>query len=289
MDYVLRLGNLLDTTCEMVGRAKLSQEVKKVWVQDFQSYPIDVIEKAFEMHRKSQSARFSPVPSAGLILEQIELLQAICDPLKLWPSAIAAWAIAKEAENEVKTVVWNKEMEQAWGVVRNIATDRYNAPKAFAEHYEGLVKVNKLLGVWPIPIISLGSDLNHRRDAIEKAKIENRISSDQAAIFLRSALQETPLSPELGLVDKSHQLLGLENSATDCQISPVGKAALEQIKKMLEAEGGSIKNALDVRRADAARSREKQEQLKKIQQEKFEGYFSERAKVSPNAAIKTYD
>ena len=85
--FKFRLNELLLLSADMCGKPKLSTAAMNVWIDDLAEYPIEMIEKAFQMHRKSDQAQYSPVPQIGMIVGHLEELKAIVAPHLVRPSA----------------------------------------------------------------------------------------------------------------------------------------------------------------------------------------------------------
>jgi len=282
-----RLVELLGLTAELAGKPRPSHAVMQVWISDLSEYPINMIEKAFAMHRKGPQAQFSPIPQIGMIVGHLEELKAIMAPHLVRPSAHTAWSIAKDAANETLTVVWNNEIAQAWYRVKSITDDRYHAPKAFMEEYERIVRENKLLGRDPVVEVSLGSDPERRHVTIENAVISRLLTSQQATPYLAAPkAAEGALTPMLG---NSVGQGGETNNDLDGGLSIVGQNALVQMKKYLS--GPSLRaKAILAQEEKAIQGRAYQDFLRQEQQRKFEAYQQEHPElIDANVAFPSQD
>ena len=264
-----RMVELLGLTAELAGKPRPSPAVMQVWISDLSEYPINMIEKAFAMHRKGPQAQFSPIPQVGMIIGHLEELKSIMAPHLVRPSAHTAWSIAKDAANETLTVVWNNEIAQAWYRVKSITDDRYHAPKAFMEEYERIVRENKLLGRDPVVEVSLGSDPDRRHTTIENAVIGRLLTSQQATPYLIAPkASDATLNSLLG-----HSTRGdvSEGKALDGGLSAAGQSALTQMKEYLSGPTLRVKTIL-AQEERAMQGRAYQDFLRQEQQRRFEEY-----------------
>lgn len=101
-------------------------------------------------------------------------------------SADEAWALAIMASDEANTIVWTKEMAQAWGLAQVVYNngDHIGARRTFIERYERLVDESTLFNK-PIEIfVSLGFDKSKRIEAINNAVFSGLLAYDKAAHYL---------------------------------------------------------------------------------------------------------
>ena len=270
------LTDLLLHSADVAGKPKPSPAVMNTWIEDLAEYPIDMITKAFQMHRKSDQAQFSPVPQIGMIVGHLEELKAIVAPHLVRPSAHTAWSIAKEAADETLTVVWNNEIAQAWYRIKSITDDRYHAPKAFMEEYERIVRANKLLCRDPVVEITLGSDPDRRQAAIENAVVGGFLSSEQATPYLVAPKSlEATLNPSLG---HSKGIKCVANNGLDGGLSAAGQDALARMREYLS--GPSLRaRAILAQEERGVQARDYQNFLRQEQQRKFEEYQAQRSEA----------
>ena len=274
--FCARMTEILGLSTELSGKPRLSPAIVQIWISDLAEYPIDMIEKAFQMHRKSDQAQYSPVPQIGMIVGHLEELKSIVAPYLVRPSAHAAWSIAKEAADETLTVVWNNEIAQAWYRIKSIADDRYHAPKAFMEEYERIVRTNKILCRDPVVEVTLGTDQDRRHAAIENAVQAKLMSPLQATPYLtETKVSDASLNPLLGYQgDKECVAI----TGLDGELSKVGQDALIKMREYLS--GPSLRaKAILAQEEKSTQDRAFQDFLRLEQQRKFEAFQLEHLEI----------
>lgn len=100
------------------------------------------------------------------------------------PGADEAWSLVPQ--NEAVTVVWNNEICEAWGCVRDMLEDgdRVGARMAFKAAYDRIVQRNKDAGVQPEWTASLGHDSAGRESVIQQAVSQGRVPAAQYRMYL---------------------------------------------------------------------------------------------------------
>lgn len=146
-------------TAELLDHA-LQPHVAALLADDISGYPEDVLKKAFARVRMEHHGRLT----SKAIIDRIEELAGR-------PNASEAWAMAVNALDERKTVVWTVEMVDAWGVVSELAQrgDLIGARMGFIQAYDRLVRIARDERQLPQVMVSEGWDLQLRSVAIDKA------------------------------------------------------------------------------------------------------------------------
>lgn len=152
LEQIMGTAELLDTTIAPHAAALLAD--------DLMGYPQDVIAKALARVRGEHRGRLT----LKAIVDRI-------DQVAGRPSASEAWAMAVNALDERKTVVWTVEMVDAWGVVSDLAQrgDLIGARMGFIQAYDRLVAISRDERQLPQVMVSEGWDLQLRSVAIDKA------------------------------------------------------------------------------------------------------------------------
>lgn len=159
---------MLDATCAMLSRGSYTPNAPStaIFFNALRAHSFEVVSGAFTAHcQDPQRGRFPPVPAD--ILAQIE--RASDDDGR--PGPEEAWAIALQAADEVRTVVWTPEIAEAWGVARIVhrGGDEVGARMAFREAYSRLVvdaRKRREPATWSP---TLGSDPRMRDEALRVA------------------------------------------------------------------------------------------------------------------------
>lgn len=168
-------------TSELLGQ-QVSPTAAAMLADDLCCYPRDVLARALSRVRTEHTGRLTP----KAIIDRI-------DEAMGRPGANEAWAMALNALDERKTVVWTVEMSEAWGVARDVAAegDLVGARMAFIGAYERLVRTAREERRLPDVMVSIGWDGEQRTTAIEKAVQLGYLSQEKATEHL-PALGFTP-------------------------------------------------------------------------------------------------
>lgn len=140
------------------------------------AYPLAVVQRALDGHVKDpQRGRFPPLPAD--VIAQIEGA-AEQDGR---PGAEEAWAMSLRARDEAETVVWTREMAEAWGVAKSVFDlgDEVGARMAFKDAYGRLVDVARRQRQPAAWLISEGHDAARRADAIATAVQARRLPASE--------------------------------------------------------------------------------------------------------------
>lgn len=164
----------LTATAELLGH-EIKPNAAAMLAEDLSSYSKPVLKAALHRVRSEHTGRLTP----KAILDRI-------DEAMGRPGANEAWAVAVNALDEHKTVVWTDEMAQAWEVARPIAKtgDLIGARMAFISAYERMVRTARELRLVPSVTVSLGHDKEGRALAVEKAVKLGYMPMDQATQYL---------------------------------------------------------------------------------------------------------
>lgn len=167
---------MLDSVSGLISRGRYTPnaEATALFFNAMRGYDLAIVSAAFTAHvRDPVRGKFAPTPAD--LIAQIDA--GIPDGR---PGADEAWAMMPTSEEQ--TVVWTSEMSEAfsicWPLVK--AGDKVGARFAFREAYERLVALAKREGRRPVWEISLGSNLNLRKQALTKAVEQGRLTSERA-------------------------------------------------------------------------------------------------------------
>ena len=139
---------------------------KAMFFRAVAAHSLSAVRAAFDAHvGDAQRGRFAPLPAD--IVAQIE--RAAADDGR--PGPEEAWAIALQAADDARTVVWTPEIAEAWGVARIVhrGGDEVGARMAFREAYSRLVvdaRKRREPATWSP---TLGSDPRMRDEALRIA------------------------------------------------------------------------------------------------------------------------
>jgi hypothetical protein len=141
---------------------------KAMFFRALAEHSIAEVRAGFDTHVKDpMRGRFAPLPAD--IVAQIE--GSLAKDRR--PGPEEAWAIALNAADENKTLVWTEEIAQAWGVARTVLQegDEVGARMAFREVYARLVNEARAAGVLPLWWATVGHDPEQRDAALERAHV----------------------------------------------------------------------------------------------------------------------
>lgn len=242
----------LDDLWAIKGQA-LTAGAKGAFFRALEDQPLQVVRAALTAHaRDPERGRFLPMPAD--VIAQIRQLEGSDGR----PGAEEAWAMALRSRDEAETVVWTREMAEAWGVARQVLQlgDEVGARMAFREAYGRLVdgaRRQRIPAEWTV---SEGFDSARRADAIRTAV--------DAGLLSGTELQALP-PPARGTV--------LEFAGET--------AASESARKVALALADRLRNPPEVVSYDRL-ERERTEQLKAATAERVREY-ADRAGDESNA------
>lgn len=182
---------LLDAAYSLHGKT-LPATAKALFFRSLASYPLAVVRAAIDAHVKdSQRGQFPPKPAD--LIAQIEGSAAN----DTRPGVEEAWAIGVQALDESSTVMFTNEIAEALGVAKPIFEigDEVGARMAFKEAYARLVVAARSNGVpvawWP----SLGTDVEKRHTALQKAVSQGLLTASAPVVqgALPAPSDATPL------------------------------------------------------------------------------------------------
>lgn len=182
---------LLDAAYSLHSKT-LPANAKALFFRSLDAYPLAVVRKALDAHVKDpQRGQFPPKPAD--LIAQIE--GASGNDAR--PGPEEAWAIAVQAFDEASTVVLNEEIAEALGTARPIFEigDEVGARMAFKEVYVRLVSKARASGVSPHWWPSLGSQVDARHVAIERAIVQGLLPASAPVVqsMLPAPADATPL------------------------------------------------------------------------------------------------
>ena len=182
MEWLVRQ---LAATSELLGH-ELKPNAVAMFAEDLAVYDRATLAAALQRVRSEHTGRLTP----KVVLDRI-------DEALGRPAANEAWAMASQALDERATVVWTREMSDAWLVARPIAAagDMVGARMAFIAAYERLVRAARDERRPPEITVSVGWDREARDAAIDKAMHVGLLSAEIAAHHRQPALPAPVFNP----------------------------------------------------------------------------------------------
>lgn len=226
-------GAALKLAYSMFRQPLPAKDVLDLWWQKLSPFPVRVVARAFDAYFDEGTR--PPVPAD--ILKRC----GVAGPSDGRPGAEEAWAIAVRAMDERDTVMMNAEICDAWAAAKPVFDngDEVGARMAFKEVYVRLVAAIRGEGVparwWP----SLGSDLERRKTALEKAIRDGLIESQAPSALAALAAPLDPfalLAAPVPTVDAREALDGLKSLIKRKPVarSAARTAALEEDRQSVE-------------------------------------------------------
>lgn len=177
-------------------------------------------------------------PVKGMFFPKPADIRARLPRVNAHPHADAAWAIAVKSMDEDETVVWTDEIAEAFGVAKMIYdVDKVGARMAFRAAYEQIISTRQGSPKW---IVSIGSDVAGRTDAIRNAEVAGLITAKQASNLLPPP--ESPVGERLLQITQFSNVIpwpkdrsdSAENQKNRERLAEVREAALNGVKRRKE-------------------------------------------------------
>jgi hypothetical protein len=158
---------VLSCTFRTVRQPLPDAEVLRVWWEKFEPFPLEVVATALSKH--VDVSEFAPTPAA--------VLRHMPKRRDERPDADEAWAIAVRAADERETVVWTKEIAEAWTAAQPVFDigDDVGARMAFKAAYVRLIEQACATGHPLQWVISQGFDAERRREVVNNAVRDGRL------------------------------------------------------------------------------------------------------------------
>jgi hypothetical protein len=184
------LGELA-ATAELLGQA-ITPAAAALMTKDLSVYPLAVLRRALARVRSEHTGKLTP----KAILERGEILAGRLSPKE-------AWAVALSAQDEAATVVWNNEIQEAWGQARQMAEarDKVGARMAFIAAYERITATAREQRRLPEAVVSIGWDGEQRAIALDRAVAAGLLGTDQAAQYSHALALPAPVFNPLALLE----------------------------------------------------------------------------------------
>lgn len=191
LDYDLpEFTRMLDATCALMTRGTYTPNdtSTEIFFAALAEFDIATVRAAFGTHVRT--SRFAPTPAD--IRDAIE--KATGGDGR--PASDEAWAIAVQAVDEAGTVVWTREIAQAWGLAEPAyeARNTTGARMAFRDCYERLVAEARQRREPVTWLVSEGHDPERRRIAAEAAVAAGRLTQAQAGPLLAAPTRAEPVA-----------------------------------------------------------------------------------------------
>lgn len=198
-------ANLVDAiavTAELTATS-LSPAAQAVMAKRLLVYPRD---KVFAALERCQSELRNGAFTLGAVVERINQMDGR-------PSSDEAWALSLDARDEIKTVVWCEEMQQAFAVARPLlaAGDEIGARMAFKGAYDRLVAEARQASRPARWSASLGWDKDLQRQALTRAAEQGRLPAPTVEALLPPPADTGPVMAALRSNDRP--LLGSDRPA----------------------------------------------------------------------------
>ena len=199
----------LYATAEVLG-SEIKPTAATLMIRDLRDYNRPEVEQALARCRSEITGRLT----LAAILERMPSANA-------YLTANEAWAVALEAQDQMRTVIWTDEISAAMGVALPVLEqgDKVGARMAFIAAYEREVAKAKAEGRKPRWWPSLGESKEQRREAIEQGIKDGRLPAPKVEHLLPAptgpATEEEGGDPEKvnAMISQLRQLLDENNEA----------------------------------------------------------------------------
>lgn len=243
----------------------VSPTLINLWIASLKPYELAEAQAAFERHITNPDAgQFAPKPAD--IIRQLQALQP-AEGDSGHPGAEEAWGMLMRFVNdERETGLYTEPMRQAWEACDPILKlgDEVGARMCFLETYRKAVKRAQETRTPPKWNLTMGSDIERRKTALQDAVATKRISADYTQSLLPAPvaslehlaglLEHDGPKPEPDQPSYRERLRELVAQFRDGQTheeTPAMRAEREQ-REALEAQKQQIANLMDERMRKAA-------------------------------------
>jgi hypothetical protein len=231
---------LLDDVWGLKGQP-LTGGQKAIFFKALAAHSLEAVRAGLDAHVKDpERGRFLPMPAD--VIAQI----MACAANDGRPGADEAWSIALRAADEADTVVWTREMAQAWESCRPVMAlgDEVGARMAFREAYSRMVAEARAARQPARWLPSLGFDAERRTLALTAAAERGLLPAAEVAGLLPAPEDRRgPPSPRVRsmLLELRDRIAsGPEPESADSRARRETKAAKERAAQMVaEYLGGS--------------------------------------------------
>jgi hypothetical protein len=239
---VAGLASAIIATAEAMGQ-EMNPGTAAMMAEDLCAYSVPVVRAALKACRLEVKGRLSMAD----ILQRVQAADGR-------PGKDEAWSIALTAGDESETVVMTVEIRQAMVAAQPILSRRdvVGARMAFNSAYERLVSAARAEAKPITWSVSLGLDPGRRVTAIESA-VRMQLITQQAGAQYLSDLRIAPITTD------GQAIAGLL-TGSEAKPSPHLREKLAEVRQIV----------------DAAKVRQKREQLKKAQADRVDTYLRKR-------------
>lgn len=146
-------------TAEAMG-GEISENTAAMMAADLSAFSKPQLQQALHRVRMEATGKLN----TKIILDQLDAAYGR-------PGADEAWALALKARDESATVVWNNEIQEAWGAIGSMAhgKDQVGARMAFKDAYQRVVLNARGAQRVPEAVIAIGYDKAQRISAVTEA------------------------------------------------------------------------------------------------------------------------
>lgn len=182
-DYKQFAGIWADAHEIMTGGKVFSKRAMDMIFETLEDYSLNMVEQAIKLY--SKKSKFAPTPS-----DIIDILEAGNKRL----TADEAWSMMPH--DEFETVVWTREMAEAYGIVSGILAegDKIAARMSFKSAYDRLCSEAVIMQRPVVWSVCVGFDKSRIEPALQKAVAAGRISQDRANKFLPAPMDAGPIA-----------------------------------------------------------------------------------------------
>lgn len=241
-DECAQLAGAICATAETLGQT-ISATAAELMAEDLAAFAPADIRKALQACRRELTGKLT----LAAVLQRVQAADGR-------PGKDEAWSIALTAGDESETVVMTAEIRQAMVAAQPILSRRdvVGARMAFNSAYERLVSAARAQAKPTTWSVSLGVDPARRVIAIESA-VRMQLITQQAGTQYLADLRIAPITTD------GQAIAGLITGST-AEPSPHLREKLAEVRQIV----------------DAAKARQKREQLKKAQADRVDTYLRKR-------------
>lgn len=215
------------------GKPLPDPAILKAWWSTLEPFPLHVVQAAMQAYQ-DENTDFPPL-AVGIAKR--------CKQMDGRPGPEEAWALALTSRDEEGTVVWTREVAEAYAIASPIMAlgDEVGARMAFREAYVRMITEARAVGRAAVWQVSAGWDKKRRMEAIEEAQKAGLLALDAPKVVALIPYEEKPEGlPANEQIKHIKDMLAKVTEEREQRRLEMEKQLAEESKKWVERANQSI-------------------------------------------------